>query len=111
MGWNFTICLLFLYRSERPTAQLTFTHLTSEERRARPERPVRTHARPIKTLPFLYLFFTGNRFGGSGFPILDLFMEFGGRNFVYGNAELERAGGLLDLATQVAGSAHELRRG
>src|SRR5204862_1932094 len=38
-------------------------------------------------------------------------MEFGGRNFIYGNAELDRTGGLLDLATQVAGSAHELRRG
>ena len=38
-------------------------------------------------------------------------MEFGGRNFVYWNAELERAGGLLDLATEVSGSAHELRRG
>jgi len=38
-------------------------------------------------------------------------MKLRGRNFVHGNAELERAGGLLNLATQMAGGAHELRRG
>ncbi len=75
---------------------------------------------PRRVLPLVYLLFadgahgvTRPTLGGvwSNAPLLDLFMIFGVGDFPDGGGELQRPGGVLDLAPELAGLREQLRRG
>ncbi len=72
-----------------------------------------TEARSGSALPFVYHFFTANRGkegkGRLAFPVLDLVVVFILRDVADGRSELDWAGGLLNLAAEVAGDRIELR--